>query len=127
MHLSVSTDLGCFKGTADSILSYDGKKIMVLFFNAYLSEKDTILEKLKEISEVAKDHIFHFRYPVPILIREYRLEYIVVGDDHILRAFQKALSEKMPATFIPDRYELPFDIWHLVPIGDHFIKIPGAI
>jgi hypothetical protein len=127
MHLSISTDLGSFKGKADSILSYDGKKIMVLFFNAYLCEKDIILEKLKEIAELAKDHIFHFRNPVPILISEYRLEYIVIGDDHIVKAFQKALSEKMSAKFIPDRYELPFDIWHLVPLGDHFIKIPGAL
>ena len=127
MHLCVSTDAGVFRGMADQIRTYDGRKIMVLFFNAELSEQEVILNKLKEITLVAKEHLYNFRPPVQILLRDYRLEYILVADDSISQAFQKALLEKMKAAVIPDRYELPFDIWHLVEIGEYFIKIPGAI
>jgi hypothetical protein len=127
MHLSITTDAGTFKGAADKILSFGDKKFTVVFFNAYLSEKDVILDQLKKISEVAKSHIFNFRAPVAILLSDYRLEYIIEGDESVVKAFYEELGKKLKVEPKHDRLELPFELWHLIPIGEHFIPILGAL
>lgn len=127
MHLSITTDSGTFKGAADKIFSFNDKKFMVIFFNAYLSEKDVILEQLKKISDVATSHIFNFRPPIAILISEYRLEYIIEADESVVKVFHKELEKKLKIEPKYDRLELPFELWHLIPLGEHFIPIPGAL
>jgi hypothetical protein len=125
MHLSITTDKGTFKGMADSVKSYGDKKIMVLFFNAELSEKEIILERLKAISNIAQEFIVHFREPKQVFLSEFRFEYLIYAEESVVSSFHKALSDALSTSLIPARYELPFEIWHLVEIGEYFIPIPG--
>lgn len=126
MHLIINAGKGTYKGAADKILSYKDKKIMVIFFNAPLSEKEVILEVLKKVSSFAEEHIAHFRKPVPVFLTEYRLEYIVVGDDLTLGVFQKQLEATLKSEKKHDRLELPYQLWTLVPFQEYFIPIPEA-